>query len=181
MKPNLVKTSKFLSLILRHKPENIGIELSSQGWVNVETLIKALNEYGKSINRELLDEIVYTNDKQRFAYSPDGLLIRANQGHSIEVDLELDSIDPPQNLYHGTAEKYIIKIRKHGLVKKNRQYVHLSALKETAFNVGKRHGKPVILMIEAEKMRNDGYSFYLSKNGVWLVDHVPYPYIEEIK
>ncbi len=176
----IVRTSKFLSYVLRHKPESIGITLSSQGWVKICELLKAAKQEGKNISRTLLDEVVFTNDKQRFAYSPDGLSIRANQGHSIAVDLELKALTPPEILYHGTADKYIAAIRDNGLLKKSRHHVHLSASKETAVRVGGRHGKPLVLLIKTTPMSADGYKFYLSANGVWLVDHVPTQYLEEL-
>lgn len=126
----------------------------------------------------MLEIVVFNNDKQRFAFSADGLSIRANQGHSVDIDLALEAIEPPHILYHGTATRFLSSIKSHGLLKKNRQHVHLSALKETAIAVGQRHGKPIILTIRAKQMYDDGHQFYLSKNGVWLTDHVPEKYID---
>jgi len=172
-----VKLSKFLSLVLRHQPEKIDIQLDEQGWVEVEVLLQAAHQHGTDICRETLRQIVEQNDKQRFALSEDGLKIRANQGHSIEVNLALSPQQPPDILYHGTAEKFIDSIRQQGLQKRQRQHVHLSADEKTAYKVGIRHGKPVILQIKSAAMYQQGYVFYCSENGVWLTDHVPVEYI----
>jgi putative RNA 2'-phosphotransferase len=178
MKSELVEISKFLSFILRHNPEAIGVTLSPQGWVKIDELLEAAKTHGKHLSRRTLDEVVFTNDKQRFAYSPDGLSIRANQGHSLAIDLELKPIKPPHVLYHGTATRYLEAIRREGLLKMQRHHVHLSALQDTAFRVGMRHGKPVVLVIDAQHMAVDGYRFYLSNNGVWLTEHVPPKYLQ---
>ncbi len=172
------ETSKFIALILRHKPEAIGITLDEHGWADVEELIAGVSRK-HPLDRELLEEIVRTDEKQRFAFNEDHTRIRANQGHSISVDVELKKTDPPAVLYHGTGEKYVASIRKQGLVPKSRLYVHLSGDKETAVNVGKRHGKPVVFIIDARKMREDGYEFFLSANGVWLTEKVPAQYLIE--
>ncbi len=178
MKQDLTKISKFLSYVLRHKPEAIGIELTSEGWITAEELIVAANKDGNNLNKTLLDEVVFTNDKQRFAYSADGLSIRANQGHSVDIELALKPTTPPDTLYHGTATRFIVSIKEQGLIKKQRQHVHLSALHETAVSVGQRHGKPIVLSINSKQMHEDGHLFYLSSNGVWLTDYVPIELID---
>jgi putative RNA 2'-phosphotransferase len=177
MDKRLVKISKFMSLVLRHKPETIGITLDSNGWVSVDELLAAVNTNGPNITREMLDEVVAKNDKKRFSYSDDGKRIRASQGHSVEVDLDLTPVVPPAVLYHGTVQKNMESIEQNGLDRMNRQYVHLSGDIETAGKVGQRRGRPVILVIDAEKMHQDGHLFYLSQNGVWLTRSVPGKYI----
>ena len=176
MNKKLVRTSKYLSLILRHKPDTIGLSLNENGWVSIQDLIDAANANDHDISRELLDEVVFTNDKQRFSYSHDGQMIRANQGHSVPINLELEAIDPPDILYHGTVERLLDSIIASGLKKMKRQYVHLSATIETARNVGKRRGKPLVLSVNSGSMNRDGYAFFLSQNGVWLTDSVPWKY-----
>ena len=170
---NLTQTSKFISLILRHKPEAIGITLDEHGWANVNELLD-----GVKIDMSLLEEIVVTDDKQRYSFNEDKTLIRANQGHSIPVDVELDEVQPPEFLWHGTAEKYVDSICREGLIPKSRLYIHLSSDVSTATAVGKRHGEVVLLRIDARKMYQDGFKFYLSKNGVWLTKSVPTSYLE---
>ena len=172
---DLIKISRYISLILRHKPEAIGITLNEHGWANVNELIKGIN-----INMETLEHIVATDDKQRYSFNEDKTLIRANQGHSIPVDVELEEIQPPKYLYHGTGKKYKDSIIEDGLIPKSRLYVHLSSDINTAINVGKRHGDVIVFRINALKMCNDGYKFYVSKNGVWLTKHVPTVYLEGI-
>ena len=172
------KISKFLSYVLRHRPDVIGVQLDEHGWIMVDDLLSAAATNGQVISRTLLDSIVFNNDKQRFAFSADGLSIRANQGHSVDVDLALEAIEPPVQLYHGTATRFIEAIQSQGLLKMNRQHVHLSALHETAVSVGQRHGKPQVLVIESKKMYDQGHHFYLSKNGVWLTEHVPVTFIK---
>lgn len=174
---NLKSISKFMSLILRHNPGCVGITLDDQGWVEVSTLIKAINKSGKNVDEEIIKEVVATNDKQRFTFSDDGLRIRANQGHSVNVDLKLEPQTPPEFLYHGTATKNLDSINKDGLDKRARQHVHLSADKVTATKVGQRHGKVVILTVRSGDMAREGHEFFLSKNGVWLTDSVPVEYI----
>jgi putative RNA 2'-phosphotransferase len=181
MRKDLVSVSKFLSLILRHKPETIGVSLDQNGWVPIQELLKAASVYNQAIKRELLDEVVFTNDKMRFSYSPDGLKIRANQGHSVEVNLALKPIEPPAVLYHGTVNKFLNSIWTSGLQKMERNHVHLSATIETAKAVGCRRGKPVVLSIEAQKMHQDGNEFFLSANGVWLTESVDIKYISRIE
>ena len=170
------RTSKFLSLVLRHKPGTIGIELDENGWVSVSTLLSALAAHGHTITRKELETLVETNDKKRFTIDSDR--IRANQGHSIEIELGLIPVAPPDWLYHGTATRYVDTILEQGLRRMNRRHVHLSSDIDTANRVGQRHGKPVILRIDARKMAEHGILFYRSENGVWLVDRVQKKYLE---
>lgn len=179
MDKDIVQQSKFLSRVLRHQPERINIRLDSNGWVPVDLLIEAYTKHGMILNREMLERIVEQNNKKRFSFSEDGLKIRANQGHSVTVDLNLEPIEPPERLYHGTAGHNLPSIRKNGLVKGKRHHVHLSENPTTAHQVGQRHGKPVILQIAAKQMHQDGYPFYRSANGVWLTEFVPVRYIKE--
>ena len=172
----LKETSKFISLILRHKPETIGITLDEHGWADVSELIEGINKT-TPFNMQMLEEIVSTDNKQRYSFNDDKTLIRANQGHSIPVDVELKKTVPPEVLYHGTGEKYVTSIDKEGLIPKSRLYVHLSKDEETALNVGKRHGKPVVYKVNAKRMAEDGYEFFLSVNGVWLTKAVPKEYL----
>lgn len=174
---NKKRISKYLSLVLRHKPEVIGLNLDENGWADVEELQEKCAKQNRAFTLEELDEVVETNDKKRFIFNEDKTKIRANQGHSIEVDLALKPQQPPEFLYHGTAEINISSILEKGIEKRNRQHVHLSHDKETATKVGMRHGKPVILTIETEKMFQDGIDFYLSENNVWLTDFVDAKYI----
>lgn len=169
--------SRFLCLILRHKPEEIGITLDEYGWANVEELVKRVSKKYK-FNIDILEDIVRTDEKQRYSFNDDHTLIRANQGHSIPVDVELEAIKPPEYLYHGTAVKYIDSIRETGLIPKSRLYVHLSEDVDTAMSVGNRHGKPFIYRVCSGKMYRDGFIFYKSKNGVWLTKQVPVEYLE---
>lgn len=173
---NINETSKFISLILRHKPEVIGISLDEHGWADVDELIAGISRTHE-LDRDILEEIVRTDDKQRYSFNEDKTLIRANQGHSIPVDVELDEVKPLEELWHGTGEKYVLSIDRQGLIPKSRLYVHLSKDEETAVKVGKRHGKPVLYIVKAGKMYRDGYKFYLSKNGVWLTKEVPVKYL----
>lgn len=175
---NLVSTSKFLSLVLRHRPEVIGAKLDPEGWLCIDELIAQANSHGKALTLELLHEVVATNDKKRFALSEDGLRIRASQGHSVSgVELNLEQKTPPEILYHGTVAAFLDSIRATGLQKRSRHHVHLSPDEETATKVGSRRGKPIILRVAAENMHRDGHQFYLSANGVWLVDAVPPSYL----
>lgn len=175
------KLSKFLSLILRHKPEEIGISLDENGWADVLELLSGINNTGRKINIDLLEEIVKTDNKGRYSFNEDKTKIRANQGHSIKVDVELKEIIPPDILYHGTAERFITNIldKKKGLKSMSRLYVHLSKDYDTAIKVGIRHGNPVVLKINAKQMKEDGYTFYLSENGVYMTKSVPYKYLEK--
>lgn len=175
---DLKHISKFLSLVLRHKPEEIGIKMDSEGWVTVEELIEKCNTRNMNLDWELLEEVVFSNDKQRFTFSHDHTKIRANQGHSVEVDLKLDAVEPLEFLYHGTVQKFIDEIKAKGLQKMQRQHVHLSKDLETAIKVGSRRGKPIILKVSALEMHKDGHPFYVSQNGVWLCEQVPAQYIQ---
>lgn len=179
MSDKLKSISKFLSLILRHKPEVIGISLDKNGWADVPELITGVNKNNKYfLDMETLEEIVRTDEKQRYSFSGDKTRIRANQGHSIRVDVELKKSSPPEILWHGTGEKYISSINSEGLKPKSRLYVHLSADVETAVKVGSRHGKPVVYRIKSGEMHRQGYIFYLSENGVWLTEIVPVNFID---
>ena len=180
MRHLLVKKSKFLSLVLRHRPEVIEVTLDKNGWINIDTLLEAVQNHNHSFTRAELDEIVATNNKKRFAISADGKRIRASQGHSLEVDIGFQPEIPPPVLYHGTAVRFLPAIREQGLQKMNRQHVHLSITEETARSVGGRHGKPAILQVNAGAMVAAGFTFFLSENGIWLTDHVPYNYLEEL-
>ena len=177
MRRELIRISKFLSLVLRHRPETIGITLAPDGWVDVDELLEACRAHGRAISRRVLHEVVATNDKRRFSFSPDGRQIRANQGHSVEVELGLEPVEPPELLYHGTVARFLGSIRARGLVRGSRQHVHLSADRQTAQRVGQRRGRPVVLVVEAARMHGDGHRFYLSENGVWLVEAVPADYL----
>jgi putative RNA 2'-phosphotransferase len=177
MKDRHVSVSKFLSLVLRHRPEKLGLTLDREGWVSVSALLEALEAHGRRLTPDELREVVRTNDKQRFAFSPDGLSIRASQGHSIEVELGYEPAEPPALLYHGTAERFVPSIRRQGLLKGRRHHVHLSELEATARAVGSRYGRPVVLRVACGRMRADGHAFFRSANGVWLTDSVPARYI----
>jgi len=174
------RISKFLSLVLRHQPELIGIRLDEAGWVAVSDLLAGCGRRGRAIRLEQLQEVVATNDKKRFEFSPDGGRIRASQGHSVEVDLGYSPMQPPEHLYHGTGERSVPSIRAQGLLKCQRHHVHLYSEDrlETARDTGGRHGRPVILKVLAGRMAADGHAFFLSTNGVWLTDHVPPEYID---
>lgn len=176
---DLTKISKYISLILRHKPEVIGIQLDANGWANVEALLAGIGRK-YPIDFEVLEEIVRTDNKQRYSFNEDKTKIRANQGHSIQVDVELSVTEPPEILYHGTAERFSASIEAKGLLPQNRLYVHLSPDMETAEKVGRRHGKPVIYLVNAGQMQQDGYTFLLSANGVWLTKMVPAQYLKRL-
>lgn len=180
MPDRTVKISKFLSRVLRHKPETIGLTLDSAGWTSVEELLRACEQHGFPLSREELEAVVATNDKQRFSLSEDGQHIRANQGHSVEVELGYQPAEPPEFLYHSTVERFLPSIRAKGLLKGQRHHVHLSPNVATAAKVGRRRGKPAILTISSGQMYRAGYLFYQSTNGVWLTDHVPATYITEV-
>ncbi|NES83156.1 MAG: RNA 2'-phosphotransferase [Moorea sp. SIO2B7] len=175
--PRLVKVSKYLSKHLRHQPDHLGLKLTPGGWVSVDKLLKASAKHKLKISRIELQEVVENNDKKRFSFDSTGKLIRANQGHTVEVDLQLEAIVPPHILYHGTNHHVIDSIIAQGLSKMSRHHVHLSKDIATAKKVGKRRGRPVIFRIDAANMYQDGYQFYCSDNGVWLVDHVPADYL----
>ena len=167
------RASKYMSLLLRHNPGAGGLTLDAGGWVAVARLLGALNKKGHAISFAGLKAIVEENDKQRFAFSQDGTMIRASQGHSIAVDLGLVAQCPPATLFHGTSTSVLDAIRASGILKQKRQYVHLSATEETAFTVGRRHGHAIVLTVDTAKVLATGRKFYLADNGVWLVDHVP--------
>ncbi len=173
-----VKISKFLSLVLRHQPSKIGLTLDAQGWADVDELLLKAKQHGVTLTRPLLNEVVQHNDKQRFAFSADGTRIRANQGHSIKIDLGLEPVAPPEYLYHGTATRFLASIRHKGLLRGKRDYVHLSPDEGTARKVGARHGEAIVLMVKAREMQTAGFTFYHSANGVWLTDHVPVAYLQ---
>lgn len=173
-------TSKFLSYILRHKPEAIGLSLDNEGWAIINDLILCCAKEGYRLNDNLIRSIVESSDKKRFSISGDGLRIRAAQGHSTQqVDIKHIEKTPPYFLYHGTATRFMSSIRVQGLLAMSRQYVHLSPDENTAIQVGKRHGKPVVLKIKALDMHEEGFKFFQADNGVWLTDIVPYPFILE--
>ena len=174
---SLVKRSKYLARHLRHQPEALGLTLDPGGWVAVDALLAAMRRHGIELSRAQLDEIVACNNKQRFSFDETGTRIRANQGHSIPVDLQLAPATPPDALYHGTSKATIGPILREGLQKMRRQHVHLSRDKATAIKVGSRHGAPIVLLVDAAAMARDGYQFFLSDNGVWLTDHVPPQYL----
>lgn len=170
--------SKFLSLVLRHQPEKIGLELDENGWSDVEALLSKMAEHRFAVSLDELKEVVEENDKQRFSFNGDLTKIRANQGHSVDVELNLSVQVPPDYLYHGTVDKFVPQIRMEGLKKMNRHHVHLSKDKETAVKVGNRRGEAVILLVRSRQMYDNGMPFFLSENGVWLTDHVPPMFIE---
>lgn len=171
------KVSKFLSLVLRHQPGRIGLTLDAQGWADIDALIACAGAHGMALTREEILGVVATSDKQRFALDDTGRRIRANQGHSIAVDLELEPREPPPVLFHGTAEAFIAGIRAEGLKPGRRQHVHLSRDAATATSVGRRHGRPVVLGVAAGRMWSAGFAFYVAANGVWLTDNVPVEFI----
>jgi putative RNA 2'-phosphotransferase len=176
----VVKISKYLSKRLRHQPERLGLTLRPGGWVPVADLLAACARHNVPLSRAELDEVVARNNKRRFSFDPTGNLIRANQGHSVAVDLQLEPVEPPAVLYHGTGHGAVEPIRREGLRKMARHHVHLSSDRETARAVGARHGRPVVFMVNAAAMHSAGHLFYRSDNGVWLVDHVPPEYLRRL-
>jgi putative RNA 2'-phosphotransferase len=170
---NHVRLSKFLSLVLRHEPHKAGLTLDSAGWVDVDVLLRGCAAAGVAITRDELDAIVAQSDKQRFAFSEDRMRIRANQGHSVEVELAYAPAQPPDVLYHGTADRFLASIRSQGLLKGGRHHVHLSSERAVALEVGQRHGRPIIIVVAAATMGRAGHVFFRSANGVWLTEHVP--------
>lgn len=174
----ITRISKFLSLVLRHKPEQISLELDSNGWADVNELIQKCKQSNIPLSLDILKHVVETNSKKRFAFNEQQNKIRANQGHSIEVELELKAIEPPDILYHGTAERFVSSILEKGLLKQQRRHVHLSSDIETAINVGRRHGRPFVFEVLAYQMFSDNYQFFLSDNGVWLTNDVPSKYLK---
>lgn len=177
MKDN-VQISRFLSYILRHSPESIGLSLDKQGWGEIAQLIKLAQKQGNQLTYALIEDVVKTNDKKRFAISEDGLFIRAVQGHSLKTTVEYQPITPPNMLYHGTASRFIDSVFDKGLIPNGRQYVHLSDDYKTAVNVGDRHGKPVVLRVDSQQMFKEGIEFYQAENGVWLTLEVPVKYLK---
>jgi putative RNA 2'-phosphotransferase len=174
---DLISASKFLSLVLRHRPEIIGLTLDDAGWADIDTLVR-FSQSHRPLTRALIEQVVAENSKQRFAISDDGRRIRARQGHSIGVELGLSPLAPPALLYHGTATRSVEAIRREGLRKRSRQHVHLSADADTATSVGTRHGTPVVLIVRAGEMAAEGHAFFRSDNGVWLTDAVPVRFID---
>jgi len=172
------RISKFMSLVLRHDPGRINLSLDNMGWADLDELMAGIRSKGMDIDREVLENVVRDNDKQRFVISDDGQKIRANQGHSIEIDLDLKPVEPPAFLYHGTVAKFLAYINTDGLKKMSRQHVHLSEDRSTAVKVASRRGLPIILSVCSGKMHKDGYVFYQSLNGVWLTDKVPVEFID---
>jgi putative RNA 2'-phosphotransferase len=174
----MVTVSKFLSKYLRHAPEELGLTLEPGGWVAVDDLLAGCDRANFPVTHEELQEVVAKNDKQRFSFDESGLKIRANQGHSTEVDLQLEPVTPPDVLYHGTSTDKVEVLLREGARRMKRHHVHLSATVETARKVGDRHGKPVVLRVDAAGMSRAGILFYCSTNGVWLVDEVPPQYLQ---
>lgn len=174
----LKSISKFLSLVLRHQPSTINIVLDEQGWVDTKLLLAQMNKHGKRIDLNLLQTVVATNNKKRFAFNEDGSKIRANQGHSVKVALDYEAVEPPATLFHGTATKHLDSIKATGLEKRSRHHVHLSADEQTAVQVGQRHGKPVVIVVLAKEMFEAGHVFFKSENGVWLTESVPTKYLK---
>lgn len=176
--PDLTRTSRYLSLLLRHHPEKAGLTLDAHGWAEADRLIEGVRRTKQpDFDRETLEKIVRTDGKQRYSFNEDHTKIRANQGHSIPVDVELTRLDPPEFLWHGTAEKYLSAITREGLKHGSRLYVHLSGDPETAVRVGRRHGRPVVFQVRAGEMGAHGFPFYRSVNGVWLTERVPANYL----
>ena len=172
-----VRLGRFISLVLRHDPSAADITLDEHGWAVVDELIAGMNQRGHNIDPTVLRRIVAENDKARYSFSEDGLRIRANQGHSIDVDVELVATVPPPELFHGTAERLLGAIKREGLTSQQRQYVHLSADVDTAVTVGRRHGTPIVLRVDSAKMSEEGHTFWLSRNNVWLTETVPWRYL----
>lgn len=178
MNRSLTQLSKWMSLVLRHDPAKFGVELDEAGWTRVDDLLAAAGRAGVPLDDATLRRVVADNDKQRFAVSTDGAMIRASQGHSVEVELGLEPVDPPPVLFHGTATRFLDSIRREGLLRGSRRHVHLSADGETATMVGARHGRPAVLRIDAARMHADGHRFFRSANGVWLTDAVAAEYLD---
>ena len=172
--------SKYIALILRHKPEAVGITLDENGWASVSELLSGINASGNEIDMQTLEEIVAEDEKQRYSFNADKTKIRANQGHSVNVDVELKKAKPTEILFHGTGEKFVPSIKSEGLKPKSRLYVHLSKDGETAVKVGSRHGKPVVFEVNSGEMSRNGFEFFLSENGVWLTKIVPAEYLREL-
>lgn len=178
MESSLIRFSKFLSLVLRHKPDTIKLALTKDGWAEVDELIEKSRQSGVSLTKEILNKIVEQGNKKRFSFSEDGQKIRANYGHSIPVDLSASSQQPPEILFHGTAMHFLESIRQEGLLPQTRLFVHLTPDKESAIQIGKRHGKPLVFCIQARKMHRDGFKFYDTESDIWLTEWVPLEYID---
>jgi len=179
-KKEQIRVGKFLSLVLRHNPQKINIELDEEGWTDVTILLRQLKKFNHAITFEELEFLVENNPKQRYSFNSNQSKIRANQGHSVQVDLGLKKVAPPDILFHGTADRFLEEIQGKGLIKMSRHHVHLSADEETASKVGKRHGRLVMLQVDAKRMSEEGFEFYLSENNVWLTDHVPSEFLSVI-
>lgn len=177
----MIKFSKFLSYVLRHKPEEIGLNLDHNGWAHIDELITCAKKENYSLSYDFIQEVVKKDNKKRFIISECETKIRANQGHSIDIDLGLNPVKPPEILYHGTASRFLKSIMKQGLISGSRQYVHLSKDENTAVNVGKRHGIPIVLTIDAQLMYEDDHLFYISDNGIWLTKKVEKKYLNFLK
>lgn len=174
---DLTRWGKLLALVLRHKPQELGLTVDAHGWAQVDAVVQAFSKIGP-FDKRLLEQIVQTDSKGRYSFNTDKTKIRANQGHSLPVDVELAQVQPPEVLYHGTGEKYVQSINARGLLPQSRLYVHLSQDRATAVNVGKRHGRPVVYRVAAGAMARAGCEFYLSVNGVWLTKRVPAEYLQ---
>ncbi|MGZ3438221.1 MAG: RNA 2'-phosphotransferase [Polyangia bacterium] len=168
-----VHVSRLLSLVLRHRPDRLGLALDDQGYVDVQLLLESLARHSEPVTREDLERIVRENDKQRFAFDAERRRIRASQGHSAAVNLEYAPVTPPTTLYHGTVARFVDAIRREGLQSRARQFVHLSREVDTATTVGRRRGEPIVLIVRAGEMASEGFEFHVSANGVWLTRHVP--------
>lgn len=177
----IVRISKYLSLHLRHQPEHLGLELEEGGWVDIATLLAACASNGFPLTRAELEEVVVRNDKQRFSFDELGTRLRANHGHSVEVDLQMEPAVPPPLLYHGTPERSVAAIVRTGIAKMKRQHVHLSTTIEVARTVGARRGAPVLIAVDAAAMHRDGLVFFRSDSGIWLTDHVPPQYLRPLE
>lgn len=177
----ITKISKFMSLVLRHAPEKIGLQLDEAGWAKVDDLLRKMSKRHGEISFEMLQEVVAQNNKKRFAFNEDQSKIRASQGHSIQIDHGYKPISPPNVLYHGTASKNEESILKSGLSKRQRHHVHLSENLDTAISVGKRHGKPIVFEVDCKEMNAKGFVFYKSENDVWLTENVPSVFLAKMQ
>lgn len=177
MEPRLIQTSKFLSYVLRHEPEAIGLSLDPGGWADIDELLECARAEGRPVSRSRINAVIQSGEKSRFTLSDDEAKIRATYGHSLDVDLNLEPTPPPNDLYHGTAESTVPTIRREGLLPQSRQYVHLSSTQTEAESVGHRHGKAVVLVVRAADLHEDGHALYKSTDAVWLTRHVPPHYL----
>lgn len=179
MSDRLVRTSKYLSYVLRHNPGALGLEFEPGGWVSVDTLLRRARNHGRDLDRALLEEAVQSGQKTRFSLSEDGTKIRANYGHSVDVNLDLEPTAPPRHLYHGTAEHTLESIVDEGVQPQSRQFVHLSSTRDEALRVGRRHGSPVVLVVSAEQLHESGQAFYRTTDAVWLTRRIPPNFLRE--